>query len=259
MNHVDKWLKAVKRKQSLLCVGIDPAEYGEREGLTIPKGMDKVAWCEKTIDEVAPYAAGIKINRNYVKDLSRADLKSLNERIHAHGMISIDDSKIADIESSNEAGLYHAAKEGFDFVTYCPFPGNVLATTKDAEKHGIGLISIVVMSTPSYQVIQNAKIGDLPLFLVIANMVKSANCPGVVLGAFTSRNVITKDEMDKLQSLLQGKLILIPGLGAQDGNVDSYLPVFGEHCVINVGRSVVFDSNPAKKAKEFRDQVWAKK
>ena len=99
----ENWQEAVQKKNSLLCVGIDPAETGQRPRGTLPEGTNKLDFCLELVDRVAPYAAGIKPNRQYLKDFSRQEMQTLNERIHAHGMISIDDSKLADIGDTNDA------------------------------------------------------------------------------------------------------------------------------------------------------------
>ena len=77
-------------------------------------------------------------------------MKSLIDAIHSYQMIAIDDSKLADIGETNDAGLYHASIEGYDFVTYAPFPANVAQASKQAIDRGIGLITLVLMSNPEH-------------------------------------------------------------------------------------------------------------
>ena len=57
--------------------------------------------------------AAIKPNRQYFKDVSRDELKEINDYAHSLGLLSIDDSKIADIGDTNDSAIYHAAKRGF--------------------------------------------------------------------------------------------------------------------------------------------------
>ena len=44
-----------KEKNSLLCVGIDPAEFGQRSQRTLKDGESKVEWAKELIKDVAPY------------------------------------------------------------------------------------------------------------------------------------------------------------------------------------------------------------
>ena len=63
-----KWLEVVEKKDSLLCVGLGPAEPGQRPGETFPDNYRKLDYCLNLIEQVAPYASAIKPNRNYLKD-----------------------------------------------------------------------------------------------------------------------------------------------------------------------------------------------
>ena len=122
MTFKEKWLAAVKKKNSVLCIGIDPATHDQRETQTIPEEENKLAFCLKIIEQVAPYAAGIKPNRQYFRDFSRKDFQKMTNHIHQCGMVAIDDSKISDIGDTNDAAFYHSKIEGFDAITYTPFP-----------------------------------------------------------------------------------------------------------------------------------------
>ena len=84
-----KWKRAVAEKNSLLCVGVDPTGTS-----------NKVEWCLGIIRAVAPYAAAVKINRNYVKDLSRNDLKKLTDEIHSYKMLAIDEASPSNTKRS---------------------------------------------------------------------------------------------------------------------------------------------------------------
>ena len=59
-------------------------------------------------------------------------MKEINDYAHSLGMLTIDDSKIADIGDTNDSAVYHAAKESFDFITYAPF-GNIEASMNKEE------------------------------------------------------------------------------------------------------------------------------
>ncbi|MBI4148123.1 orotidine 5'-phosphate decarboxylase [Candidatus Woesearchaeota archaeon] len=145
VSFAQKWKQTVELKNSILCAGLDPAEYGQREN-SIPHGIDKHLWCMRFVLDVSPHCAAVKINRNYIKDFSREETKTLVQRTHNLGMLAIDDSKLVDIGETNDAGFYHAQEEGFDAVTYAPFPGNTQEAVKQAHAKGLGLIGLVLMS-----------------------------------------------------------------------------------------------------------------
>ena len=66
MNFHEKWLEAVERKRSVLCAGLDPAEFGMGRGEKgRPQGTDKLAWALDYIKQVGPHCAAIKPNLQY--------------------------------------------------------------------------------------------------------------------------------------------------------------------------------------------------
>src|SRR3989338_5826792 len=111
---LEKWLHTTKDKSSILCVGMDPQEN------KLPKGISKHRWCLRMVEQISPFTAAIKINRNMIKDWSASETQEVVKAIHDCDMLAIDDTKLADIGSSNEAGLRAAEWEGFDAVTYAP-------------------------------------------------------------------------------------------------------------------------------------------
>ncbi len=252
-----QWLETVRRKQSLLCVGIDAAEPGQRNEKALPSDLSKVEWTLGIIDQVAPYAAAIKLNRNYYKDISRSEMQRINARIHAHDMLSIDDSKLADIGETNDAGIYHAKAEGFDAITYAPFPGNTLQACAQADKHAIGLIVLVLMSNPEYRLMKEARIGEQPLYLHLAKQVAEGKAAGIVIGAPSDSNHITAHEIEEVAQLLPESLVLVPGIGAQGGELGPILAQFGDRTIANVGRAIIYHQDPAGEAKAYRDRIQA--
>jgi orotidine-5'-phosphate decarboxylase len=255
MGFQELWLQAVRRKNSLLCVGIDAAEPGQRTQKALPAGVDKVEWTLSLIAQVAPYAAGIKLNRNYYKDISRREMQTLNRAIHEEGMVSIDDSKLADIGETNDAGIYHAREEGFDAITYAPFPGNTRQAAQQADKHGLGLIVLVLMSNPEYQIMKQARIGEKALYRYLAEEVAACQAAGVVIGAPSSDNHIRVEEIEEVAALLPQSLVLVPGIGAQGGELAPILKVFGDRTIANVGRAIIYDRDPAAQARAYRDSI----
>ena len=249
----DKWLAAVRAKNSLLCVGIDPAESGQRGTDIMPPGQSKQDYALQLIEVVAPFAAAIKLNRNYFKDVSRAEMQAVTARIHALDMIAIDDSKLADIGDTNDAGLFHAAREGFDLVTYAPFPGNVAAACAGARAHGVGLITLVLMSNPEFRVIKEATIAGQKGYEYFAAEAARGDSAGIVIGAPSAHNHITEEEVRRVRELVGERLVLVPGIGAQGGDMAQIVRSFGDLTCVNVGRAVMCAADPGREARAFRD------
>lgn len=255
LNFREQWAAAVERKKSLLCVGIDAAEVGQRSSKSIPNGVSKLDWTLEIVDKIAPYAAAVKINRNYYKDLSRVEMQKLTARIREHGMLSIDDTKLADIGDTNAAAIYHAKEEGYDALTYAPFPGNALQAAEQAREQKLGLIMLVLMSNPEFKLMKDAQIDGKPFYLYLAEQAAQGDVDGVVIGAPSPSNHITTTELDALAKVLKTATILVPGIGAQGGEIGPILARFGRRTVVNVGRAIIYAADPAKEAKTYCDAI----
>lgn len=250
------WLEAVKQKESLLCVGIDAAEAEQNVDRSLPYGKTKLQWTLELIDQVSPYAAAVKINRNYYKDFSRADMREVTGLIRERGMLSIDDTKLADIGATNDTGIYHAAAEGYDALTYAPFPGNMREAAEQARKHDIGLIALVLMSNPEFRVIKDMRVdGGKPFYLWLAEQAASAHVDAVVIGAPSAHNHISEREIMELAERLPEAAVLVPGIGAQGGEIGPILRVFASRTIANVGRSIIYGADPAEQARKAREMI----
>lgn len=255
-NFQSKWQAAVRRKNSILCVGLDPAEPGQRTDFVwerLTQGISKLDACIDFVTEVAPNAAAIKLNRNYVKDFSRNEMRRLNDHIHALGMLSIDDCKLADIGETNDAAFFHAVAEGFDAVTYAPFPGNLREATIQAQKRGLGLIALVLMSNPEFENVKNLKTPTGFYYEHLAQEVAAAGTDGVVIGAPSSKNHLRAEELDRVKELAPHALVLMPGVGAQGGEADAVIRRFGDRVIANVGRAIMYAENAAQEAAKYRN------
>lgn len=249
-----KWYEAVTHKNTILCAGLDPAEASQRLKNTLPEGSDKLDWCLGFVESIAPYAAAVKINRNYIKDFSREDTQTLVEKIHALGMVAIDDTKLADIGSTNQSGFYHAAQEGFDAVTYAPLPGNIQEAVEQAHGQGLGLIVLTILSNPEYATLKAALVNDKPMYHFIAEQVKEYEADSIVIGAPSETNHIRIEEIQQVSRLIDPKtLILVPGVGTQGGELKSLVTVFGDRVIANVGRAIMFAEHPATAARTFQE------
>lgn len=256
-NFREEWARVSALKDSLLCVGIDASEPGQRSSLSIPENVSKVEWTLRIIDQVAPYTAAIKLNRNYYKDLSRVEMRRICSRIRELDMLSIDDTKLADIGDTNAAAIYHAHEEGYDSLTYAPFPGNSFQTALEAKKQGMGLIMLVLMSNPEFKGMKDIQVEGRPFYQYLAEEALRADVDGVVIGAPSQGNHIRSEELDWLAKKLVTQTVLVPGVGAQGGDIAPVLQRFGRRTLVNVGRTIIYAENPAEEAKRFRDIIRA--
>jgi orotidine-5'-phosphate decarboxylase len=199
----------------------------------------------------------VKPNRNFIKDLSKSEVREIVNRIHSHGMVAIDDSKLADIGNTNDSGFYHAEQEGYDAVTYAPFPGNIGEAAKQAHARGLGLIALVLMSNPEYKVMKEATVNGMKMYEHIATEVAKHDVDAMVIGAPSVTNHITDAEVRRVRELAGGRLVLMPGIGAQGGDAQYIMEVFGDNVIANVGRAVLYAKDPAHEASKYRNMLHA--
>lgn len=281
VSFAEKWRSVVSEKNSILCAGLDPAEFWSRPDNTLPADADKLNWCLTFIDKIAPYCAGVKINGNFVEDLSGSDKTKLVQKIHEQGMVAIWDRKLPDIGATNDAGLYHSEKFGFDAVTYSPFPGNFEEVAVQSHNRGLGVIGMGIMSNPQYRTEKNKlvdvtdnsegyaledivemthpKLGArkfVPQFVQLAHDAGEYKWDGVVIGAPSPGNHVTLDEVARIKHYVGDKTIaLIPGVGAQGGDAAPVIKMFGDNSIVNVGTAVLYANDPAKEAEKYQKML----
>lgn len=272
MTFKEKWADAVKKKNSVLCAGLDPADFEmERGEKGLSEGVDKFEWAHQYIDAVAPFCAAVKPNIQYWK--GAGNLKSLDELYeHANdmGMVVIDDSKLADIGSTNDAGMFHGSIRS-DAVTLAPYAGNMGEAAKMAKARNLGLITMCLMSNPEYKGEKNMLVDvpgvkvpgyfasdvsvRVPRYVKLAHDAEEFGLDGLVIGAPSKKNHISKKEIAKVRRYVgDDMLVLLPGVGAQGGEADAIWQYFGkDNVIVNVGRSLMFPNGSTSTYKDHQE------
>jgi orotidine-5'-phosphate decarboxylase len=270
----ERWLEICRRKNTVLCAGVDPAVYemgrGER-GLS--EGVSKREWALAYIEAAAPFCAAVKPNLQYWKDTgdpeTAADIYELAKEL---GLIVIEDSKIADIGSTNEAGIYYTSRRAHA-VTFSPFAGNGMEACEQAHAYGIGIIPMCLMSNPEYRsekeklvpvgnerfkendILSAAGSEYVKQYIYLAAAASEWGADGVVIGAPSKQNHIQEEEIKTAASYLRDEmLVLCPGIGAQGGEAQTLFRVFGkERVIINMGRSLMFPAGSRTTPEDQRE------
>ncbi|MFH1126441.1 MAG: orotidine-5'-phosphate decarboxylase [Candidatus Altiarchaeota archaeon] len=259
---IEKYLKARKKKESILCVGLDPGLRAFRKEDVVPLKYEKgdveqglLDYCLEMIETTADYACAIKPNSQYLLfTLGIKELKKINQKAHKEGLLSILDHKLGDIGSTNEAAFYWIKEAGFDALTFSPFAGNIQEATKAAHVSELGLLVLTFMSNVEAEWIHKKTVYEWrPLYQKIAEEIKTYGSDGAIMG---STGHVTMDDIRMVRSLIgKEKLILFPGVGKQGGNLRAVIGAGGDNVLINVGRDIIYDKNPGKKAEEYRRQI----
>jgi orotidine-5'-phosphate decarboxylase len=258
MRFTDKLLNASRKNGSWLCIGLDPDPelIPAAEVLQFNKAI-----IEATSDLVCAY----KPNLAFYEALGIEGLAILENTVKhvPDGIPVIGDAKRGDI--GNTAKAYARALFsvwGFDAATVSPYLGfdsiepfvsyedkGVFILCRTSNKGALDFQSLLADGSPLYEIVaQKAKQWDAH-----GNI-------GLVVGA------TYPEELKTVRAICPDMPLLIPGIGAQGGDVASAVSygvdAKGENAIINVSRQILYASRgkdfaraARKMAEKVRNQI----
>ena len=244
---------AVAKNHSLLCVGLDPdLRRLPQEFLSTNDPIFN--FNRSIVDATKDYVCAYKPNSAFYEMNGLAGLTALIktiEYVRALGLPVILDAKRGDIGNSS-AAYAASAFEIFkaDAITVSPYLGrDSVQPFLDYQDKGVFVLCLT--SNPGYKDFQI--IGcDEPLYQTVARRVKdwnvNGNC-GLVVGA-------TKPvEIKTIREIAPDLPLLIPGVGAQGGDLELSVKYGGQRGLINASRSIIYAADPGAEAKRLRDEM----
>lgn len=253
MRFSEKLHASVTRTGSALCVGIDPRpQAGEAASLG--------AWLRRLIEETAPFAAAYKPNIAYFEAMGIPGLELLEGLLRdmPEDIPVILDAKRGDIgETQKYYAQAYYERLNVDAVTLNPLMGyDTLEPFLDRPGKGVYLLAVT--SNPGSADVERQTLADgRPVYALVGDMVERARSEGRAtdLGMVVG---LTNAEGGPLDILPDAPL-LIPGLGAQGGNL-SALSGSGRTApsIVNVSRGILY-SEPertfAAKAERYAAEI----
>lgn len=258
---LEKLEAKMDKANSLLCVGLDP-EAGRLPTRFQQEKNPLFAFCREVIALTAPYACAFKPNTAFFE---AAGAHGWEQLAMVFGLLrewhpdtfTICDAKRGDIGSTNQG--YVAAvfdQLGADAITLHPYLGReALSPFLDrADKVSVLLCRT---SNPGAGEMQDLMVQSRPLWEHVAAQVSGSwnqrgNCM-LVVGA------TWPDEMRRIRAVAPSMPFLVPGIGAQGGDVhavvESGLRADGKGLLISSSRSIMYASDPAEAAKATRDAI----
>jgi orotidine-5'-phosphate decarboxylase len=249
MNFIEKLLKASRKNNSLLCIGLDP------DAQLMPD-VEVAEFNRQIIEATKELVCAYKPNLAFYEALGIDGLIALEKTLrHIPDDIPvIADAKRGDI--GNTARKYaHALFEifGFDAATVNPYLGHdSLEPFMDYRDKGIFILcSTSNAGAADFQQFRcHSDVGEegLPLFELVAMKAAEWNVHrniGLVVGATQPRS------LSRIRRLCPDMPLLIPGIGAQGGELASAVQygsdANGEKAIITCSRQVLY----ASKGKDF--------
>lgn len=241
---------------SLVCVGLDPEPA--RFPAVLQGDADAVfTFCRAIVDATADLVCAFKPQIAHFAALGAEDaLTRLIAHIHtAHpGVPVILDAKRGDIGSTAK----HYAEEAFDrydadAVTANPYLGHdsIAPFLQRADK---GVILLCRTSNPGGADFQNLDVDGAPLYLRVAETIAHdwnghGNCALVAGATFPA-------ELGHIRSVVGNMPLLVPGIGAQGGDVAAVLAAGLTHAgtglIISSSRAILYAGSSADYAQTAR-------
>jgi len=260
----DKLERAAQRNGSLLCVGLDP------DPAQMPVS-DVAVFNRAIIEATAELVCAYKPNLAFYEALGERGLAALRDTLAAipPDIPVIADGKRSDI--GNTARAYARAlfdELGVDAATVNPYLGGD-AVEPFLEREEKAAFILCRTSNPGARDLQDLLVsapggGEArPLFEMVAEMARRWNSRGnvgLVVGA------TYPEELRRVRRLCPEMTFLVPGVGAQGGDVAAVmgngLDRAGRGLIINVSRQVLYASREkdfavaaAAAARQLRDEI----
>ncbi len=262
MNIIEKYNQRADAVNSLVCVGLD-IDYGKLPARFDNEAQPLLAFNQWLIDETHPYTAAYKLNVAFYEALGVTGIKQLKRttdylRENHPDIMVIADAKRGDIGHTNQAYVRAIFDElGADAVTLHPYLGRE-ALEPFLERDDKACIILCRTSNPGSGELQDVKVdGQKPLWLHIAELVTNdwntrGNCMLVVGATYPG-------EMTQVRSVVGDMTLLVPGVGAQGGNVEAVIKAginrSGKGLIISSSRAIIYSDNPAQAAQILRDEI----
>ena len=262
-------LETCWRRGNFVCVGLDSDYEQLPEIIKAGRAVEDALFHfnREIIDATHDLVCAYKPNSAFYEAQGEAGVRALFQTVryvretYPHIPVILD-AKRGDIGSTN-AGYEQSAFDylGMDAITVHPYLGREALAPFLARREK-GIIVLVRTSNPGAGEFQDIPVGpeQEPLYMVVARRVAQewnshGNC-AIVVGA------TYPDELRRVRFLVGDLPILIPGIGAQGGEVAATVKAGqdsrGRGMIISASRSIIFasqGSNFAEAAREATERL----
>ena len=261
MNIIEKYNRRAEKINLLLCVGLD-ADFSKIPERFLKMEFPQFEFNKWIIGETHEYSAAFKANSAFYEargDRGIRELKMTMEYLREKhpDVFLICDCKRADIGNTNQ-GYVDSFFDwyGFDAITLHPYLGEE-ALRPFLDRKDKGCIILCRTSNPGAGELQDLSVGGKPIWQIVAEKVfedwnKNYNCLLVVGATYP-------EEMKKIREIAGEMTFLVPGVGAQGGDVKAVMEAgqnsAGLGLIINSSRGIIFADNPKEEARKLCEEI----
>ncbi len=249
MRFIDKLLSASRKNNSWLCIGLDP------DPQLMPE-VDILQFNNAIIEATSDLVCAYKPNLAFYEALGAEGLTILEKTIkHIPSDIpTIGDAKRGDIDNTAKAyAKVLFSILGFDAATVNPYLGfDSLEPFLNYKDKGVFILCRT--SNKGALDFQSLLVDGIPLYEVVAKKAQEWNAYGnigLVVGA------TYPEELKRVRFICPDMPLLIPGIGAQGGELASAVGYGvdsrGEMAIINVSRQILYASREKDFAQAARN------
>lgn len=261
MTIIRKYEARAIKANSLVCVGLD-TDFSRLPDRFKTQKHPQFSFNKWIIDETHAHVAAYKPNIAFYEargDQGLQELKQTMDYLRADypDIFTICDAKRADIGNTN-TGYVMAVFDwlGFDAITLHPYLGSEALAPFLAREEKACII-LCRTSNPAAGELQDLLVDGKPLWSVVAKKVcrewnAHNNCMLVVGATYP-------DELRQIRELAGDMTFLVPGIGAQGGDVEATVKAGlnskGLGMIVNSSRGIIFSDNPRIAVGKLREEI----
>jgi len=264
MNFLQRLRHIQRKNNSLLCIGLDT------DPTKIPESLyrwenPQYEFNRRIIDATKDLVCAYKLNIAFYESVGEHGWYTIHRTLARipDDIISIGDGKRGDISTSAEHQAHSLCFDWeFAATTVNPYMGRDSIEPFIKRRDQCAFV-VALTSNKGAKDFQYLNVKGKPLYARVVETAKRWNTKGnigLVAGATRPK------ELRQIRKLAPSMPILIPGIGAQKGNLEASVrygcDVRGELAVINIGRAIIYGSSgddfaeqARRIAMKYRDEI----
>ena len=254
MRFIQKVMNIQRENNSLLCIGLD-TDVTKIPACLIDAENPQLEFNRSIIESTKDLVCAYKLNLAFYESAGPLGYETVKKTLEIipPDIVTIGDGKRGDI--GNTAKQYAKilfGQWGFDAATVNPYMGkDSVEPFLESDEHGVFLLALT--SNPGSKDFQYLSCRGKPLYeqvVIRAKKWNTGNNLGLVVGA------THPIELRRIRSLVKEMPLLIPGVGAQRGDLEKTIRYGctkqGNLALVNVSRGIIYASADDDFARQSR-------